>query len=83
MGAGRLSPPLTLAVAYCVALGKLLGLSGSQVCYACTRGLDWTDSTLLPSLKLGHPPVLVLSTLWVYGGVGGGGDLVGADKGTK
>lgn len=42
--AGRLSPPLTLVVACCVASDKLLGLSESQAFHVCSRGLDWTDS---------------------------------------
>lgn len=40
--ARRLSPPLTLAVTCCVALGKLLGPSESLLSRVCSEGSDWT-----------------------------------------
>lgn len=57
----RLSPPLTLAVACCVASDQLLGFSESHVFHACSRRLDWADSyVFLESLKLGDPAILAL-----------------------
>lgn len=39
--ARRLSPPLTLAVTCCVALGELLGPSESLLSRVCSKGLNW------------------------------------------
>lgn len=44
MDVRRLRPPLTLAVACCVALGELIGPSESLLSHVCSRGLNWAAS---------------------------------------
>lgn len=65
--ARRLSPPLTLAVTFRVALSCLAPLS---LCFPVYVTEGWTGQPLfLPSLKLSDPTVLVLSAQGICGGM--------------